>query len=591
MAGPASTVAASGGVAAPASAIVSLPNDSGQDACKTTVLSANDDGSTGLVPLPFNANFFGNTFSGVYVNNNGNVTFDAPLGTYTPFNLLSTQQVIVAPFFADIDTRGLGSDVVHYSYGDATYNGRPAFCVDWVNVGYYSGHTDKLNSVQLLLVDRSDVGAGDFDIIMNYDQIQWEAGDASGGSGGLGGSPARVGYSNGSTRSFEVPGSGFSGAFLDSNTETGLIHHSRDSVQPGRYTFQVRSGEAPVGGTLSGRVYANTVAPANALFGAFVQVCSAAGDCHVSTTDTSGQYLVSGLAGGQYTVTAFPPGSSTLLQGTIGPLTLGSGLTLANQDVVLTGPTPPPAGTTITNRGTGAGGLPVVYWGEPLLTTQGCAGATAGYQVLQDGHAIRSGLMAEGPAGTYTATIPSLAPIHGNAHVEITLLCANGTTTTIPFDIYIDPSGVVQTVTGVAVPGATVTLYRSDSATGPFTLVPDGSGIMSIANRHNPDTTDTAGHFGWDVIAGYYIVRAARAGCVSATDPTQTVAESAVMTIPPAVTDVDLRLSCPPGVIDPPITQPGATPELSSIALFGSGFLGLAGYAVARQRARRKQLG
>jgi hypothetical protein len=33
--------------------------------------------------------------------------------------------------------------------------------------------------------------------------------------------------------------------------------------------------------------------------------------------------------------------------------------------------------------------------------------------------------------------------------------------------------------------------------------------------------------------------------------------------------------------------NPGATPELSSIALFGSGFLGLAGFAVARARRRR----
>jgi hypothetical protein len=37
-----------------------------------------------------------------------------------------------------------------------------------------------------------------------------------------------------------------------------------------------------------------------------------------------------------------------------------------------------------------------------------------------------------------------------------------------------------------------------------------------------------------------------------------------------------------------PGPQPGATPELSSVALFGSGALGLFGYAFARYRARRK---
>ena len=69
--------------------------------------------------------------------------------------------------------------------------------MNWVNVGYYAAHADKLNSFQLLLVDRSDQGAGSFDIVFNYGQIQRETGDASGGSAGLGGTPARVGFSSG----------------------------------------------------------------------------------------------------------------------------------------------------------------------------------------------------------------------------------------------------------------------------------------------------------------------------------------------------------------------------------------------------------
>jgi hypothetical protein len=47
-------------------------------------LAANDDGSTGLVTLPFTIDFFGSTFSSLYVNNNGNVTFDEPLGNSRP---------------------------------------------------------------------------------------------------------------------------------------------------------------------------------------------------------------------------------------------------------------------------------------------------------------------------------------------------------------------------------------------------------------------------------------------------------------------------------------------------------------------------
>jgi hypothetical protein len=213
--------------------------------CNQNVLDRNDDGSTGFVNLPFPVDFYGSQYNGLYVNNNGNVTFDGPLSTYTPFGLVGTQAVIIAPFFADIDTRGAGSNVVRYGYGNTVYEGHPAFCVDWVDVGYYSAHYDKLNSIQLLLVSRTDRGPGDFDIVFNYDRVEWETGDASGGSGGFGGSTARAGFSNGTgflDSSFELAGSGVQGALLDSNSSTGLVHNRLNSIQNGRYVFSVTSG-------------------------------------------------------------------------------------------------------------------------------------------------------------------------------------------------------------------------------------------------------------------------------------------------------------------------------------------------------------
>ena len=463
------------------------------------------------------------------------------MSTYTPFDLQSTNRVIIAPFFADVDTRGAGSGLV--TYGATTYGGRSAFCVNSVNVGYYNSATDKLNSFQLLLVERFDTGSGNFDIIFNYDKIQWETGSASGGSGGLGGNSARIGYSNGVDTSFELPGSAVNGAFLDSNPSTGLIYNSRDSLQLGRYEFPVRNGIPPSGGTISGTVYANSVSPANVLAGAFVQVC-AGGACHTTSTNASGQYSVIGLPdGSSYTAKAFPPGGSSYLPNTIGPLTISGGATLAGQDIVLTGPTPFPDGTTIAPS-TSGGGIPVVYWHDPLvLTTHGCIGGTASYQILQGTTVIRSGPMPEGPAGTYSATIAPFSPILGNAHVIITLDCS-GVPTVIEGDIYIDPSGVVKTTTGSLLAGATVTLFRSDSSSGPFTQVPNGSGIMSPANQNNPDLTDAAGHFGWDVIAGYYKVRAEMAGCVSPFNFTQAFVETSVMQIPPPVTNLELVLNC-----------------------------------------------
>jgi len=206
----------------------------------TNVLGANDDGSTAAQGLGFTINFFGQSFSQLFVNNNGNVTFDAPLSTYTPFSLSTTSREILAPFFADVDTRGSGSDVVRF--GQATIGGRSVFGVNWIDVGYYSQYYGNLNSFQLIITDRSDIAAGDFDFEFNYDQIQWEAGTASGGNAnGLGGSSARVGWSNGGASTFELAGSAINGAFLDGGPNA-LISGSLNSNVAGRYIFNVRNG-------------------------------------------------------------------------------------------------------------------------------------------------------------------------------------------------------------------------------------------------------------------------------------------------------------------------------------------------------------
>jgi nidogen-like len=212
--------------------------------CSTSTLAANDDGSTAAVPIGFTINLFGTSYSTLFVNNNGNVTFDNQLSTFTPFDLTSTGTKIIAPFFADVDTRGAGSGLVHY--GNDTVGGRNAFCVEWPAVGYFNSQTNKLNTFELVIIDRSDIGVGNFDFEFNYDQIQWETGGASGGSNGLGGSSARVGYSNGLTgsanASLELPGSAVNGALLDSGPNA-LISHSLNSAVLGRYVFSSRGGQ------------------------------------------------------------------------------------------------------------------------------------------------------------------------------------------------------------------------------------------------------------------------------------------------------------------------------------------------------------
>ena len=214
-------------------------HDAGQFTSNT--LARNDDGSTGLVSIGFSANYFGTTYTDLYVNNNGNVTFNNPLSTFTPFDLLSTSVPIIAPFFGDVDTRNLGSGETQYGIG--TIDGHNAFGVNWIDVGYYPQAVDLLNSFQLIMIDRSDTGVGNFDFQFNYNQIQWETGNASGGSGGLGGNSARAGWSDGVVNSYEIAGSAVNGALLDSNTTSGLIYNSLNSNTLGQYVFQVRNGE------------------------------------------------------------------------------------------------------------------------------------------------------------------------------------------------------------------------------------------------------------------------------------------------------------------------------------------------------------
>jgi len=201
-----------------------------------------------LATIGFPINFFGTSYTNLYVNNNGNLTFDTYLSAYTPEALINlvtdvTANVtnVIAPFWADVDTRNSNSGVV--TYGTNTVDGRTAFGVNWIDVGYYYKMADKTNSFQLVLIDRSDRTNGDFDLEFNYAKIQWEAGQVSGGYS------ARAGYAStsGSTNStFELNGSGTNGAFLDTNTVTGLIYTNFNSTVPGRYVFQFHNG-VPLG--------------------------------------------------------------------------------------------------------------------------------------------------------------------------------------------------------------------------------------------------------------------------------------------------------------------------------------------------------
>jgi hypothetical protein len=530
--------------------------------CSDSSLPATDDGSSSEVPLPFTLGFFGQSFTSVFVNNNGNVTFGGPLSAFTPFDLTSTNSVIIAPFFADVDTTA-GAVT---TFGVTTFGGRTALCAMWNGVGYFSSHTDKTNRFQLLLVDRNDRGAGDFDIVFNYDQIQWETGDASGGSGGLGGSSARAGFSNGSGAPhtfFEIDGSAVNGAFLDGGPSS-LSAGSLRSATPGRYIFPVIGGAPPSGGSISGGVFID----GTGRVGAPVAACPAGGGgpCINTQTGSGGQYLLEPVPPGTYDVTAYPPAGETATPFII-PVGIADGqaieaLNFELSDVKL-GPESFDVGPADERSG-----FPRTFWDQPMVITEdACPDGSGSFSITFDatGAEIASGPMIETPKGSghYEGSAPRFDQlgIHGYATIHVHIDCPDPQDNK-DFDvtIYIDPSGNVVDTAGNPIAGATVTLLRSDSDAGPFEVVANGSAIMSPANRINPDTSDSVGHYGWDVIAGFYKVRAEKSGCGST--------ESPVLTIPPPVTDLNLVLDCGGNPPPTPVARgiedacpPGQIPE------------------------------
>ena len=516
--------------------------------CTDSSLPPTDDGSSPEVALPFTLGFFGQTYTSAYVNNNGNITFGGPLGAYTPFDLTSTNSVIIAPFFADVDTRS-GAVV---TYGVTQFGGRTALCAMWNGVGYFSNHADKTNRFQALLVDRNDRGAGDFDIVFNYDSIQWEAGDASQGQNGLGGSSARAGFSNGSgapNTFFEIEGSAVNGAFLDGGPNS-LSAGSIRSATAGRYIFPVVGGAPPSGGRMTGKVLVHGSPAPGAPVTACLHSDTGATEqrCINTQTNASGDYLLEPVPDGNYDLTGYPPEGVT----DASPFTIGNVIMSGGADpgisIELTSILFVPEGRVFeVSPGENRSGFPRTFWNQPLvITEESCPGGTGTFTITHYNAAlgvIGSGPMVETPpgSGSYRGEGPQFdaSGIHGYAYIHVEIDCPDGTEDVMDVTIYIDPSGNILDTDGTPIEGATVTLLRSDSEVGPFEVVENGSAIMSPANRVNPDLSDETGYYGWDVVAGFYKVRAEKSGCGST--------ESAVLTIPPPVTGLNLILDCEGG--------------------------------------------
>jgi hypothetical protein len=180
------------------------------DASYTLAMLPNDDGSSALINLPFAFNLYGQNYTSIYINNNGNITFNGSLTTFSATAFPSTVNSIVAPFWADVDTRGAGQ-VLYKVTPTALY-------VNWVGVGYFNQQSDKLNTFQLIITNGSDPVIEEGNVAFCYQDMQWTTGSASQGVNGFFGIPATCGANKGDGVSyflisrFDHPGVDFDGA-------------------------------------------------------------------------------------------------------------------------------------------------------------------------------------------------------------------------------------------------------------------------------------------------------------------------------------------------------------------------------------------
>lgn len=161
------------------------------------LVSSTDDGglnNTNPFSLPFTFCFFGDNYTQFWVNNNGNVSFDGFLSAFSSTAFPSNGNVMLAPFWADLDFGGGGT--LHCTI-TAT-----AVIVNWVEAGYFSDQWDKQNTFQLVFTDGTDPLVQGGNVAFHYADMQWTTGSASGGSNGFGGTPATAGANRGNNQDF-----------------------------------------------------------------------------------------------------------------------------------------------------------------------------------------------------------------------------------------------------------------------------------------------------------------------------------------------------------------------------------------------------
>ncbi len=430
------------------------------DGCRDITLPANDDGSTGAVDAAVHARTSSaRRYTSLYVNNNGNVTFDGAAGRPTRRSASTrTTPPIIAPFFADVDTRGDGS-----APGDVRLRRRRRSAAaarsasNWVNVGYFTRPHRQAEHASSCCSSTAPTSA----------PATSTSSSTTAASSGRPATPAAARAASAARR----PAAGYSAGNGTTRTrssrcpapcEPGAARRRRERPRgplqraaSRRDATSTRCATARAGNSAtawSAKVTNLGPAPAGCARSRSARRRRRA--CVFQTrTGSDGSFAAVGIPAGHYDVTAYPHRRQRRRPRRHRDGGPNEQLGRRHRARRRSGP---PAGVTCHPDG----GHRCIADGQLAhrddAPTTGCPTATATVRGRdRDGRHARHLAEGSGRVGTrqVPATIPPLHPTSARRQVRIRLDCPSGDTRDIVFDVYIDPSGTVVDQAGSPVDG------------------------------------------------------------------------------------------------------------------------------------------
>jgi len=182
------------------------------------LLAGREDATSSEVHLKVPLKYFQRDYLSLFVNENGLVSLSTEISTF--YNVqFPMEYPIIAPFYADIDTRGVGQvywrasrqadDIARVAnlvskYYRGEFQPKEVVVITWDQVGYFDQMTDKTNMVQLIICSDGEKSYSVF--LYPESGIQWVRGQ--GKNRNQPDPQAQAGFMSGEGQSFLLPPSG-----------------------------------------------------------------------------------------------------------------------------------------------------------------------------------------------------------------------------------------------------------------------------------------------------------------------------------------------------------------------------------------------